>query len=343
MLKKKKSHFIHSSLEALVLTNLVCIVTAILHSSFTRAVIAITISSLFLLLFCLICTSGIHASTKKSSILLTGFLTIIEFLTIFLVTIYFLAPELVFWPSCDEAVFQEIKNTEHMESLIIPTSAGNIQGWFLHNAGSKDPVIIYYTGNGETASQRMQFIKDNQSQKLFQGYNLVICSYPGYEYSTGSPSGESLRTMGLGVYDYVAKLSSVDPDNIYIWGFSIGTGLSNYVASERPVKGLLLMAPYSNGYDLYNNFIDIFHGPLKRLVNYHMDAADYAKKVHVKPTILASVNDEIVNYNTSLHLSEYYPSGSTFITYHGLKHNDFWSNPESQNAIKSYFEGELKQ
>ena len=189
----------------------------------------------------------------------------------------------------------------------------------------------------------MKNIMENELQTLFEGYNFAVCSYPGYEYSQGEPSGDTLRTMGLGVYDYLSNLDCVDSTRIYIWGFSLGTGVSNYVASCRPVKGLLLMAPYSNGYDLYNNFIDIFHGPLRGLVTYRMDAEDYANHIQVKPTILASSSDEIVAYSSSYKLSSNYPSGSTLITYKTLKHNDFWNSAESQEAIKQYFEGELKR
>lgn len=192
-------------------------------------------------------------------------------------------------------------------------------------------------------NSRIKQIKDNQFQCLFEGYNLAVCSYPGYEYSKGEPSDESLRTMGLTVYDYLASMNFVVANKIYLWGFSIGTGVANYVAANRPVHGLLLMAPYSNGYDLFNNFLNIFHGPGRLLVGYHMDAEEYAESVLVKPCILASVSDEIVSYSSSSNLSQKYPAGSAFLTFHGIGHNEFWYTSETQEAIKKYFGGELNR
>ena len=68
---------------------------------------------------------------------------------------------------------------------------------------------------------------------MYQGYNIAIISYPGYENSEGEDSEQTLKEMGLCVYDAMAIREDVDSDKIYLMGYSLGTGVANYVASQR--------------------------------------------------------------------------------------------------------------
>ena len=57
-------------------------------------------------------------------------------------------------------------------------------------------------------------------------------------------------------------------DNIVIMGYSIGTGMATYLASQKNVNGLILLAPYDNALNLYNDNLNIFYGPIEKIRKY---------------------------------------------------------------------------
>ena len=89
--------------------------------------------------------------------------------------------------------------------------------------------------------------------------------------------------MAKEVYDYALTRKDVDKDKICVLGFSIGTGVATYLASERDIDGLILIAPYDKALSLYNNCLNIFHGPLKILARYKFESIKYAKDVKNSP------------------------------------------------------------
>ena len=196
--------------------------------------------------------------------------------------------------------------------------------WLLHWRA------LYY-GNGMNASKTALMVYEDKND-IYKGFtevtDMVIIDYPGYGVNDGVPSSDTLKEMALTSYDEAAPWATTS--EVISFGYSIGTGPATYLASQREVGGLILWAPYANTYDLYNNYIDIFHGPFKLMVTYKMDNYKYIKSVTCPTLILATDTDEEVPYQSSRDL--FTNSGSTvsdFVTIQGITHNDFWTNDKS--------------
>ena len=270
---------------------------------------------------------------KITAIVVLAVLNTVVFVS---VAIYVLAPTQLFYPHFDEESYAELKTRPEAEELTFETESGSISGWMLHNAQDSAPLVLYFCGNGENSSARMLKIIDKGLLETFKGCNIAICDYPGYGKTDGNPSEATLKKFGLNVYDALAQRSDVDKDRIIVFGYSLGTGVADYVASERKVGGLILMAPYADGYDLFNGFVDVFHGPMRLLVSFRMESIKFAENVAVKPLIMASTSDEMVNYNSSERLSKAFPSGCTFKTFENTSHNDFWGSETAMKYIAEY-------
>jgi len=91
----------------------------------------------------------------------------------------------------------------------------------------------------------------------------------------------------------------VDESRIIAGGFSIGTGPAAYLAANRNVAGLFLLAPFANSYDVYNKVLPIFHGPLRLLVKHKFSSDMRAPSITAPVLIVASENDEIVPFSSS--------------------------------------------
>ncbi|HKM35548.1 MAG TPA: hypothetical protein VJY54_12545 [Lachnospiraceae bacterium] len=264
---------------------------------------------------------------------------IVASMAFIIIVIQVLAPSVMFYTYFAEDAYCDLMEVPTAEEITIQTEQGILSGWFLHNADKGAPLILYFGGNAENSATRiLRLVNTPEDLETFSGYNIAFIDYPGYGKSDGSPTDTSLKQYGLTVYDTLAARDDVS--DIIVFAFSIGTGVGNYVSFQRPVHKLILFAPYADGVDLYNNYLNVFYGPLKSLVTYHMEAVKYAESIQVAPLIIASKTDKIVSYKSSVRLSEAYPLGNRFITLEGIGHNDIWKTPSVLMEVKKYLSEE---
>jgi len=222
-----------------------------------------------------------------------------------------------------------------VEELSFDTDSGMLGGWFLRSGQGSAPTVLYFGKNSEDAAGRiLELLENEQMRKAFSGYHFACVDYPGYGNSEGAAAEKSLKRMGLDAYDYLINRNDVS--NVVLMGYGIGTGVANYVASERQPTGLILLAPYAEGCDLYNSYVNMFHGPLKGLVSFKMRAVKFAEKVDVKPLLLVSNTDNVVPYESAVRLFEKYKNGGNFVTLDAIGHDDFWETQEVLDEIEKY-------
>lgn len=237
---------------------------------------------------------------------------------------YILTDRVLYYPHFNEEAYMQLQEIENLEELEIDTSVGTCAGWMYHSAYEADATVILFPGNMFTSEEMMGYSTGFDSGNDGKGINMITLDYPGYGRSGGIPCEYTMKVMALSAYDAIISRSDMQDQKIILMGYSLGTGIANYVASKRDVDGLILMAPYQNGYDLFNGFVDIFHGPAKLFNPYRMRADKFAQTVNVKPLMIASKDDELISYESSLALSEKYPLGCDVKMYDGLGHGGFW-------------------
>lgn len=299
-----------------------------------------TMAILLLIFNCVVMMIGAKAMrNRRVKIVITILLIIINMAAVFSNTIYILADRMFFYPNQDEESYQlNSSNGKMSEITISEDDEPDLRGWFYKNAEGKAPLVIYFGGNGECSARRFRWNEDNNIWKNFEDYNFMMVDYPGYGLSEGDPGDKSMYDMAERVYDYALSRSDVDADQIVAFGFSLGTGVATYLSSVREVSGLILMAPYNDGYGLYNSQLNIFHGPLKLLVKNQYKSIEFAKEVTASPLIIASRDDEIIPYKLSLELVDQFMNNPTLYTCIGYRHNDFWDKDDVLHKISSYLQ-----
>lgn len=261
---------------------------------------------------------------------------IISLLALLSITIYQIAPTLLFYPHSDAESTQKLAAYPEAERLTIKNDGRVVSGWMLHQVDGKAPLVLYFGGNGETSAKRVLRLIESGDGSAFSGYNFAFLDYPGYGDSSGTPGEASLQQMGLDCYDALSARADVDASRIVAFGFSMGTGVANYVASNRPVAGLMLFAPYADGYDLYNTMVPIFHGPLRALVAFRMESIRFTESISVKPLLFSSIDDHVVPFASSERLAGAYPAGCYFEKMQGLGHNDYWGSDAVLTRVSAY-------
>ena len=307
----------------------------LLTSSIRETAAAILITAVVLFGAGILIRFLLRGQGRRTQAVARAGMTVLTIFVFIAVCVYTLAPKILFYPNRDENAERSLAALDYAEEITFEGKNGTVSGWLLNSAAENAPLILYFGGNGECAAWKLAFMAESERYAgSFAEYRFAFLDYPSYGKSEGTASERSFQEHGLDAYDYFSEERGVS--EIYLLGFSIGTGVANYVASQRDVRGLALFAPYANGYDLYNRQMNIFYGPLRLLVAFRMEAEEYAREVRVIPLIYASDTDEIVPYESSKRLSEAYPNGAEFRTIAGAKHNESF-RPETFLAVREYF------
>ena len=260
---------------------------------------------------------------------------IVNISVFFCVSVYGISEAIVLQPHRDDASYEQLITSGEAEEIIIDGKQGKIHGWFYNTAGENAPTVLYFYGNYETASTRLSVLLKDYSSSPFDGCNFAVFDYPAYGKTEGICSDKALLDFSLDVYDGLKEKT----ENIIVLGYSVGTGPAVYLASNRDVSALILYAPYADGYDLYNNILDVFHGPVRLLVSFNIESIKYAGNVSEKTLILASENDRLIPFASSVRLSEAI-SDVSFIAVSPIGHNEFLSD-DNVNAYTRSFLSEV--
>ena len=322
---------------AALLMSVVALLTWFLPSQRAHTIgLAILIATVALTLFCWLVFYLTRHAKRGVKICLRILAALISLVVLLSVMVYTLAPTLLFYPRNDEESAAALAAYPNVEQLTIETGGRVVSGWMIHQAEGKAPLVLYFGGNGEIAANRILYLVESGDISAFAGCNFAFLDYPGYGLSSGSPGEASLKQMGLDAYDALSAREDVDANRIVLFGFSMGTGVANYVAANRTAAGLVLFAPYADGYDLYNTMVPVFVGPLRALVAFKMESVRFAESVQVKPIIFSSIDDKMVPFASSERLASAYPAGCEFTRLQGFGHNGYWGSGDVLLRVSQY-------
>ena len=83
----------------------------------------------------------------------------------------------------------------------------------------------------------------DEAPKRAPGVGWLLVDYRGYGASDGSPSEQALVADALAV---VRPASPLSPKTSIVFGRSLGSGVAVHLAAERPVAGVILVAPFDS-------------------------------------------------------------------------------------------------
>ncbi|NBB80484.1 MAG: alpha/beta fold hydrolase [Verrucomicrobia bacterium] len=109
-------------------------------------------------------------------------------------------------------------------------------------AGSGNHLLIYSHGNGEDIGMARPFLE------LFQkrGISVLTFDYPGYGTSGGEPSEPGCYAAIEAAYAYAVDTLDYNPSNITLYGRSLGSGPSTWLAQREPVRSIILDGAFTS-------------------------------------------------------------------------------------------------
>lgn len=151
---------------------------------------------------------------------------------------YFLSNGVIFVPP-DPARYEQEEHT-----LFVQSKGGETIAAVYHPVENSDYVILFSHGNAEDLGNLPYWIQTFNNL----GYSFFGYDYPGYGLSTGSPTEDGVYDSIQASYDYLINTLHYKPEQIIVYGRSLGCAPSIKLASDNKVGKVILEAPFATAF-----------------------------------------------------------------------------------------------
>jgi pimeloyl-ACP methyl ester carboxylesterase len=224
------------------------------------------------------------------------------------------------------------------EDCRIPAAADeSVHAWFFQGAGVDAPVVLFCHGNGGNISHRLE-----TAELLVRlGAAMLLFDYRGYGLSDGSPSESNMYADAEACYDWLVATKKYRPDQIVLFGRSLGGAVAVELASRRTCRGMVVESSFTSAKDMGRRMFPYF--PVGFLLRYKFDSLSRIGLVKCPVLITHSPDDEMIPYAMGRRLYDAAPRPKLFCDLVG-RHNEreYERLPEYLAAINSLLSGNLK-
>lgn len=212
-----------------------------------------------------------------------------------------------------------------------------LHGWVVKPQGiERVPLVLYYGGNAEEASHMLEAIGD-PARGDTPGVAWLVMNYRGYGASEGAPSQVSLVADALAQYDYASTLSGIDTQRIFVFGRSLGSGVAVQLASQRPVRAVMLVAPYDSLASVAKRYY--WYLPVDWMLKHRFDSIGLAPYMKQPLLCFIAERDEVIPPEHAEKLFAAWGGPKRKVLLGGASHNATDSAPGFWPAVRDFLNG----
>ncbi len=194
----------------------------------------------------------------------------------------------IFFPAKDVEYFPSLIGLSFENIYIQTQDKLKINGWFIPHPDAKYTVLFLH-GNAENIGTRLDKLKLLHEAKV----NIFIVDFRGYGESEGKPTERGCYLDSQAAYHYLVNIRQVPPENIILYGESLGGAVAVDLASRVKIKGLILEGAFTNISDMAKviyPFVPSF------LISVKFDSLAKIKNVEAAKLFIHSRDDEVVPF-----------------------------------------------
>ncbi len=198
-----------------------------------------------------------------------------------------------------------------------------------HAAGTGRRALIYFGGNAEDVSYNI-----GQLKRLLPSYHLYLHNYRGYGGSSGAPDEQAILADSLALYERVRE----QHDEVAVIGRSLGTGVAIYLASQKPMLGLVLVTPYASMVEVAAHYYPYL--PVRTLMKDRFESASRVAQVAAPVLCLVAEFDEVISRKMSDALVQSFPPNQVReVVIQKSSHNTISEFAEYERELLEFLDG----
>jgi fermentation-respiration switch protein FrsA (DUF1100 family) len=150
--------------------------------------------------------------------------------------------KIVFNPNPTLAVLADYPSPTGLHPITKRTDDGlDIVSWYLPARRDDGRTIAYFHGNAGHHGDRVARILPYAAE----GYGILLVGYRGYGGNPGQPTEAGLYIDARTALDFLQG-QGIRPDQLILFGESLGSAIATQMATERPALALILEAPFAS-------------------------------------------------------------------------------------------------
>ncbi len=245
---------------------------------------------------------------------------------------YFQQKHMIFYPTSDIYQTPAQWGMDYQDVELQTTDNVRLHGWFIPHPEASH-VLLFFHGNAGNISHR------GHSIEIFHrlGLSVFIVDYRGYGKSEGSPDEKGLYRDAASAWRYLIDERGYKPEQILIFGRSLGGVVAAKLASEVEARGLILESTLSSAHDFARAVFTV----LSRLVvlRYDFNTTDYVQQVRYPVLVLHSPDDEIMPFHLGEKVYQAANQPKRFVRLRGDHNNGFvLSQPDYQQQLDDWLQ-----
>lgn len=228
--------------------------------------------------------------------------------------VFIFQSRLIYFP--DKAIYYtpETLGLPYEDVKLLTADRITLHGWWVPHPQPRANLLFLH-GNGGNISHRLQKIR------LFHdlGLSILIIDYRGYGRSEGSLNESGTYLDAETAWNFLTRNKRLAPENILIYGESLGGAIAAQLASQRDVGALIVESSFTSLRDMGKYHYPFL--PIEAIIRIHYPTLDYLRKVTCPVLVIHSPADDIVPYQMGQRLFEAANSPKSFLKITG-NHND---------------------
>ena len=204
---------------------------------------------------------------------------------------------------------------------------------FIQDLDQCNKFLIIFHGNNEDIFQ-LEMAAGVIREELKM--NIIVVEYPGYSIYFSKKNPEIILEDTTIVYDFIKEKFNIKDEDIFIYGRSIGSAPSIYLASKRKAKALFVVSGFSSlkdvGKGLYVGWAleDIFKN------------IEYITQITIPTLFIHGKNDSLISWEQSQKLFDKCLSKPKKIIYiDNMTHNNYNLIQDIINNISIFLQKEI--
>jgi len=275
---------------------------------------------------------SVFLNTIMSSLLIFVALVLLAAYGAWGLTLFFIQPKLLYNPLREVTCTPVAMGLDFEDAVFTSSDGLRLSGWYIPAQNSELTILLCH-GNAGNMMHHLEII--NAIYNL--GISCLIFDYRGYGDSEGRPSEKGTYLDAEAAYKWLTDVKKVLPDEIIIFGRSLGGSIAAHLASKVRAKALVLESAFTSYVDIGRKFYPYM--PVRWFARFSYRTIDFIKNIHCPVLLIYSKDDEIIPFEFGLRLYEAANEPKEFIEISGSHNGSFIeSNKTYEQAWKKWLE-----
>jgi pimeloyl-ACP methyl ester carboxylesterase len=238
--------------------------------------------------------------------------------------LFFQQPRFIFFPSSIIEKTPKFYSLDYEEVWIpVATASGNVEkihSWWIPASQPNSKVLLYLHGNSTNIGANVAHA--HRFQQL--GFSVLLIDYRGYGQSEGGfPRETTVYQDAAAAWNYLVKQREVSPQQIFIYGHSLGGAIAIDLAVKHPeAAGLIVESSFTSVQQMveYQGHFRIF--PVNLLLTQRFNSLKKVPLLKMPVLFIHGLSDSTIPFTMSKQLYAAASEPKKLVLVPGAEHNN---------------------